>query len=341
LDLRPTKLFTQQHNNNQHSNKQHSNRYQDIRHTQHVRVAYFPKDERERALFEAEFKKRGIAVDVFEPTTLWLRIHQNLPSIGAGTRSRLSAPPPEDIPLSHADLVFQRSVPSWDNLYGSHVASFFTDLLSLVEVDLPVINPIQATLNAQRKHVALFLLARAGLPVPDTFCSPDPIRNVNITNNISAPYVVKTTRGSGGLGVVLAPDKAVAGDLASLFFHNRQVPIIQHFAPAPYDIRILVIGSTALAAIKRTGTIHKHNISLGASPSHIPLSQLHHDEENIAVAATQTLGLEIAGVDLIQTSDGPRILEVNPSPAFYALQQAAHLNVPAHITNHLIHKAKH
>jgi len=306
-----------------------------------VRFAYFPKDERERPLFEAEFKKRGIAVDIFEPTTLWLRIHQNQPSIGAGTRSRLGAPPPEDIPLSNADLVFQRSVPSWDNVYGSRVTSFFAELLRLVEADLPVVNPIQPTLNAQRKHVSLFLLARAGLPVLDTFCSPDPIRNVNITNNIPPPYVVKTTRGSGGLGVVLAPDKAVAGDLASLFFHNRQVPIIQHFAPAPFDIRILVIGSTALAAIKRTGTIHKHNISLGASPSPIPLSQLQHGEEDIAVAATQSLRLEIAGVDLIQTSDGPRILEINPSPAFYALQHATHLNVPAHITSHLLHKAKH
>ena len=305
-----------------------------------MRFAYFPKDERERPIFEAEFKKRGIAVDIFEPTTLWLRILRNQPTTGAGAPSRLGAPPPQDIPFSQADLVFQRSVPSWDKVYGSHVASFFTDVLSLLEADLPVINPIQATLNAQRKHVALFLLSRAGLPVLDTFCSPDPIRNVNITNNIPPPYVVKTTRGSGGLGVVLAPDKAVAGDLASLFFHNRQVPIIQHFASARYDIRILVVGSSALAAIRRTGTIHKHNISLGASASPIALSDLQHGEENMAVVATHTLGLEIAGVDLIQTPDGPQILEVNPSPAFYALQQATHLNVPAHIVTPLMRTAK-
>jgi ribosomal protein S6--L-glutamate ligase len=278
-----------------------------------------------------------VGFQIFRPSDVWLQGH-TLSNVGAGpelTIKDLKDPQKNDSNLQDFSIVFQRSIWSWNAEYGPETVQFFFDVLALTPADVTIINPPLATMHARRKHVALALLAKAGVPVLPFFASPNPIRNMNITRNLGTPAVVKTLEGAGGIGVLLAPSAEVYGDVISLFYRNRHVPLVQPFVPVDHDLRILVLGDHVLGAIRRKGPIHKHNIALGAKPQFVPSTQIPPEAHNSAVNATRVLGLEIAGVDILETDAGPLILEVNPSPGFSGFMRASGINIPAKIVSHL------
>jgi ribosomal protein S6--L-glutamate ligase len=92
------------------------------------------------------------------------------------------------------------------------------------------------------------------------------------------------------------------------------------------DIRVLVVGGKAIAAMKRSAPVgeFRANVHRGASGEAVSLPDEYTD---IAIKAADALALEIAGVDLLQTNDGPVVLEVNPSPGFEGLESVTGINI--------------
>jgi ribosomal protein S6--L-glutamate ligase len=307
-----------------------------------MRVAYFPKDDAEATLFAQEFAAQGADCELLHPPDVWLACTNNI-TTGAGpelTLQDLNSTDHKDIPFSDFDLVFQRSVSSWNQTFGAEIVQFFFEVLYLTENTTPVVNPVLATIAARRKHLAAALLSRHGIPVPPYFASPNPIRNMRITGITPPPTIVKTLEGAAGIGVLLAPNAQVLGDVISLFYKNQHVPLLQTYVPTPHDLRVFVLDDQVIGAIRRQGAIHKHNIALGATATYVPPIRLPPDITEHALAATQHLNLNIAGVDFLTPHQGPLLLEVNPSPGFQALARASQTNIQQHIVAYLLKRAK-
>jgi len=303
-----------------------------------MRVAYFPKNEQEAKLFAQEFLAQGVHYQVFRPPDVWLHCNNHI-TTGAGPQlslQDLDSTTDTNIPFDGFDLVFQRSVTSWNQTYGRHIVDFFFDVLYLTHKTMPVVNPPLPTIAARKKHVAAAILARHGIRVPQYFASPNPIRNMRITRITPPPTIVKTLEGAAGIGVLLAPDPQVLGDIISLFYKNQHVPILQTYIPVPHDLRVFVLGDRVIGAIRRQGTIYKHNVALGAAATYVPPAKLPPELTELALAASHHLQLHIAGVDLLTPATGPLILEVNPSPGFQALARASQTNIQHQIVTYLV-----
>ena len=92
------------------------------------------------------------------------------------------------------------------------------------------------------------------------------------------------------------------------------------------DIRALVVGGEVVASMRRKahGSEFRSNFHLGGSVSIVELSE---EQREIAIRSTETLGLELAGVDMLESERGPLVLEVNSSPGLEGIEGATKLNV--------------
>tara|TARA_B100000959_G_scaffold127404_1_gene133747 strand:- start:12889 stop:13341 length:453 start_codon:yes stop_codon:yes gene_type:complete len=113
-------------------------------------------------------------------------------------------------------------------------------------------------------------------------------------------------------------------------------PLIQEYIEESHgqDIRAFVVGSEVVASMRRKahGNEFRSNFHLGGSVSGIELTPR---QKEIAVQASETLGLDIAGVDLLESERGPLVLEVNSSPGLEGIEGATRVNVAGKVAEHL------
>ena len=191
------------------------------------------------------------------------------------------------------------------------------------------INTSDSIYLAKDKFVSLMVLQSKGLPVPETFM----VRNKQtLSKAVKAlgglPIVLKLLRGSQGIGVKLAKTPVELLAYAQYTWLLDHDFIVQKYYPETKgeDIRILVIGRDIIGGMKRYS--HKgdfrSNIHQGGWGEKIDLSPTY---KTLAKRATRALGLDIAGVDIIETKHGPLIMEVNASPGFEGMEKITDKNI--------------
>lgn len=144
-----------------------------------------------------------------------------------------------------------------------------------------------------------------------------------------APVVIKLIEGTQGTGVVLAEDLNSAQALMELLQFARQRVIVQKFVKESRgtDVRAFVINNQVVAAMRRTATNpseFRSNLHRGGKTESIVLPEAY---EQAALKAASCLGLSVAGVDLLETADGPLVLEVNSSPGLEGIEQASGVDI--------------
>ena len=146
------------------------------------------------------------------------------------------------------------------------------------------------------------------------------------------PVVIKLLRGTHGLGVVLAKDQTTAESIIESFNKLKERVIVQEFIKeaSGEDIRALVVGEEIVAAMKRKARPgeFRSNLHRGGTSIHIKLTNA---ERRAALDAVRLLGLKVAGVDMLQSSRGPLILEVNPSPGLEGIETTTNVDVAGKI----------
>ena len=146
------------------------------------------------------------------------------------------------------------------------------------------------------------------------------------------PFVLKPFYGTHGTGVMLLDTPTSLVSVVDTLCDLHQDYVIQPFIKEAdgVDIRVLVVGGKAVAAMKRRASPEEFraNIHRGASAEPLKLSEAYIP---ISVAAAAALDLEVAGVDLLETAEGPVVLEVNPSPGFEALEAVTGVDIAAAI----------
>jgi ribosomal protein S6--L-glutamate ligase len=150
------------------------------------------------------------------------------------------------------------------------------------------------------------------------------------------PLVIKLLEGTQGLGVVLAETKAAAKSVIEAFSSLKTNILIQEFIKeaAGADIRAIVVNGKVVAAMKRQGAEgeFRSNLHQGGSSTAIELNA---EEEITAIKAAKALGLGVAGVDMLQSSRGPLIMEVNSSPGLEGIEESTGVDVAEEIIKYL------
>ncbi|MBG1232486.1 30S ribosomal protein S6--L-glutamate ligase [Aestuariivirga litoralis] len=186
------------------------------------------------------------------------------------------------------------------------------------------------------------LLARDGVNLPATAFANDPQRTDEILNLVGgAPVVIKLLEGTQGIGVVLGETHNSAKSVIEAF-HGADVNIlIQQFIKEAEgkDVRVFVVGRKIVAAMERVGPKgeFRSNLHRGGSAAGTELSA---EEKATALRATQSMGLNVAGVDLLRSKTGPVVMEVNSSPGLEGIEEATSKDVAKAIFEFLERSAR-
>ena len=216
---------------------------------------------------------------------------------------------------------------------------FRMDLLHrLQRLGMYILNHPSAIERAVDKYYALSLLEENGLPVPRTIVAESADAALSAFADLGGDVVVKPIFGSRGIGSTRISNIDVAERIFRALDFNHQVLYVQEFIPhGDYDLRLLVLGRRVLASMKRVAASWKTNISLGAKPVYYNPP---HEIKEMAVNAAETLGCELAGVDILQTKKGPLVIEVNSQPGWKGLQTVTEINIADEIAEYVLAKVK-
>lgn len=216
---------------------------------------------------------------------------------------------------------------------------FRMDLLHRLErLGMYILNPPAAIERSVDKYYALTLLEEAGIPVPRTMVTESAGRALEAFQELGGDVVVKPIFGSRGVGSTRVSDHDVAERIFRAVDFHHQVLYLQEFVPhGNHDVRILILGSRALASMRRVADSWKTNVSLGAKPApYDPPGNI----KNLAIEAAETVGCEVAGVDILETNEGPFIVELNSQPGWKGLQTVTEVNIADKIVNYVIERAR-
>ena len=187
--------------------------------------------------------------------------------------------------------------------------------------------------RARNKVRTLQIMARKGIPIPETVFSINP-DNIEVQIQLlgGPPVIIKLQEGTHGLGVILAESKKSAKSIIDTFYKMDTSILLQKYIEEANgeDIRIIVVGNKVVASMKRKSELgeFRSNVHRGGNTEAIePTSK----ERYIALNAAKYLGLGVAGVDLIRSKKGPLLIEVNASPGLKGIEGATGINVAKHI----------
>jgi ribosomal protein S6--L-glutamate ligase len=228
------------------------------------------------------------------------------------------------------DLTFDAVIPrigASHTFYGTAVVRQFETM------GVYVLNESQGIDRSRDKLRSMQLLASAkvGLPVTSFAHSTQDIAGLlEIVGG--TPVVVKLLEGTQGLGVVLAETKKAAESVITAFRQLDANILVQEFISESKgaDIRAFVIGGRVVAAMRRQGAVgeFRSNLHRGGTAEAIKLGRA---ERATAVKAARVMGLNVAGVDLLQSDRGPVVLEVNSSPGLEGIEKTSEIDVAGRI----------
>ena len=195
----------------------------------------------------------------------------------------------------------------------------------------------QALVRSRDKLRSLQILARAGVGLPKTVFTNYTKDVDHIIESVGGtPLVLKLLEGTQGLGVVLAETHNAASSVIEAFNGLKARVIAQQFIKESggADIRAFVVDGVVVGAMKRQGKEgeFRSNLHRGGTASIIQLSD---DEENTALKAARAMGLGIAGVDMLQSTNGPLVLEVNSSPGLEGIEAATNKDIAREIIRYV------
>ncbi len=265
-----------------------------------------------RRLREAAIQ-RGHLVDIIDPLSCYMNINPAAPSVHDKGRQ-----------LPHYDAVIPR-IGSAITFYGTAVLRQFEMMGSWP------LNESVAITRARDKLRSLQLLARQGIDLPITGFAHSPDDTSDLIDLVGgAPLVVKLVEGTQGIGVVLAETRQAAESVIDAFRGlNAHILVQEYIREAKgRDIRCLVVGDRVVAAIERQAKEgdFRSNLHRGGTSRMVNITPR---EREIALKAVSTLGLEVAGVDILRAERGPLVMEVNASPGLEGIEKTTGLDIAA------------
>jgi ribosomal protein S6--L-glutamate ligase len=226
---------------------------------------------------------------------------------------------------------------------GASITFYGTAVLRQFEMmGVYPLNESVAISRSRDKLRSAQLMSRRGVGMPITGFAHSPDDTEDLLNLVGgAPCVIKLIEGTQGIGVVLAETKQAAESVIEAFRGLDAHILVQEFIKEAggADIRCLVVGDKVVAAMKRQGKEGEFRSNLHRGGSAV-LTRLTPEERATAVKAAKIMGLGVAGVDLLRSSRGPLVMEVNSSPGLEGIETATGKDVAGMIIAYIEKNAK-
>lgn len=211
-------------------------------------------------------------------------------------------------------------------------------LYRLQRLGLYVINPPEAIEHCVDKFDILAILEENGLPVPRTAVTENVEEALKVFSELGGDVIVKPIFGSRGVGATRVTDPEVASTIftAIRFYHG--VIYVQEFVEHGFsDIRAFVVGNRVVAAMKRVAKSWKTNYSQGARPM---ATDLDRTLEKMSINSAKSIECKVAGVDILDSPNGPVVVEVNSQPGWRGLQSVAKVNIADEVVDFVLSELK-
>ncbi|WP_136482045.1 30S ribosomal protein S6--L-glutamate ligase [Cognatitamlana onchidii] len=276
----------------------------------------------ERLVEEGE--KRGHQVEVIDPLKCDLIIEKEKPTIYYKDRH-----------LDYVDAIIPR-IGASITFFGCSVVRQFEMMGAFTIVTSDAIQ------RSRDKLRSLQRLSKAGIGMPKTVFTNYSRDVEEVIEYVGGtPVIIKLLEGTQGLGVVLAETKNAAESVLEAFNGLQARVIVQEFIKEAKgaDIRALVVDGQVVGAMKRQGREgeFRSNLHRGGSANII---KLNHNELKLAMGASKALNLPVCGVDMLQSSRGPLLLEVNSTPGLEGIETATGRNIAKSIIRFIEKNAK-
>jgi ribosomal protein S6--L-glutamate ligase len=263
-----------------------------------------------RALADAA-RRRGHEVDVLDTLQFDIQVSRRSPELYYQGK-----------PVGPVDAVIPR--------IGASITFFGLAVVRQFEMmGVYCVNESQAIARSRDKLRCLQILSRHDIGLPPTVYTRQAEHVPSCIERVDGPpVVVKLLEGTQGIGVVLAETTPAASSVIEAFHGLDQNILIQQFIEEAKgaDIRAMVVGRKVVAAMKRQAIAgeFRSNIHRGGTTKKLRLSP---EYRRTALAAARVLGLRVAGVDMIESSEGPMVMEVNSSPGLEGIEKATGVDV--------------
>jgi ribosomal protein S6--L-glutamate ligase len=267
---------------------------------------------------------RGHQIDIIDTLHCYMDITSSRPSVRYAGK---------DLPVY--DAIIPR-IGASISFYGTAIVRQFEMMGTFC------VNESVAISRSRDKLRSLQLLSRKGIGLPRTGFANKPDNVKDLIKNVGgAPLVIKLLEGTQGIGVVLADTNKAAESIIEAFMGLKTNILVQEFIAEAggADIRCFVVGDKVVAAMKRQGAEgeFRSNLHRGGSASVVRLTK---DERATAVNAAKAMGLNVCGVDILQSNHGPVIMEVNSSPGLEGIETSTGKDVAGMIYEFIEKNAK-
>lgn len=196
-----------------------------------------------------------------------------------------------------------------------------------------------ALLEARDKFRSLQRLAVNAIPIPLSFLIGSNDDLTPLFKILRFPLIIKLLESTHGNGVILANNRQTTSSIIDAFTSTKERILLQEFISeaSGQDIRVFVVGDEVVAAMLRKAEKgeFRSNLHRGATGYAVKLST---QEKEMALAATKTLGLDVAGVDLLRSKKGPLVIEVNASPGLEGIETVTGVDIAGKIIDFIEHK---
>ncbi|MCL4160427.1 UNVERIFIED_CONTAM: hypothetical protein GTU68_049870 [Idotea baltica] len=232
-------------------------------------------------------------------------------------------------PLSNYDAIIPR--------IGASITFFGTAVVRQFEqMEMFCVNGADGIVNSRDKLRSMQILSRHDIGIPATeFVNHRTDVLPAIERVGGAPIIIKLIEGTQGVGVILADTANIAAAIIETLQSTRQNVLIQRFVAESKgkDIRAFVVGDRVVGAMRRVaqGAEFRSNVHRGGRTE---LVDLEPEYEQAAVRAAQIMNLQVAGVDMLESSSGPQIMEVNSSPGLEGIEGATKLDIAGSIIDY-------
>ncbi len=232
--------------------------------------------------------------------------------------------------LPHYDAIIPRIGATITN-YGTAVVRQFEGMGTFCLTGSEGISVSRDKLHAHQ------VLARHRIGMPDTAFARSPKDSKNLINLVGdAPVILKLLESTQGKGVVLAETRKAADSVISAFRGLRADFLVQHFVKeaSGEDIRCVVLGGKVVASMRRQGTPgdFRSNLHQGGTASTVKITR---QERETALRAAKAMRLDFAGVDLLRSDSGPKVLEVNSSPGLEGVEGVTGQDIATKVIEHI------
>jgi ribosomal protein S6--L-glutamate ligase len=234
-----------------------------------------------------------------------------------------------------------KALPAYDFVIpriGASITTYGTAVVRQFEMTgAHVLNSAQSIVQSRDKLFAHQLMAMHKLPMPDTaFASSHHDTEDLIKMAGGTPLVIKLLQSSQGKGVVLAENRKSAASLIDALRNADASFLVQQFISeaAGQDLRCIVLDGKVIAAMVRraTGDEFRANLHKGGVAFEAKITP---EERKLAIRAANRLGLKFAGVDILRSSKGPLLLEVNSSPGLEGIERTTNIDIAGQVLDYI------